>query len=266
LNINKQATIGITGATGVLGKILKEKLLALSYNVSSFTGDITNSALVDEWVSLNNLQAVFHLAAMVPVDMVNKNPLDAYAVNAGGTINLLNAIKTQAVKPWFFYASTCHVYKSKNQPITELDETEPINLYGQTKFTGEKICTAYQLQTGAPVCIGRIFSFFHHSQKEPFLYPSIKNRVQQHNILNPFVLQGANNVRDFLNAEAIIDILIKLMEKNNTDTVNIGSGKAVTIKDFVQDLFPQLTNITYNEHTPSFLVADVKKLHSILDS
>ena len=266
MNTNNKKTIGITGATGVLGKILKERLLSLSYTVTTFNEDIRDSHAVEKWIQSNTLQAVFHLAAMVPVTLVNKNPLDAYAVNAGGTINLLNAIKSMQEKPWLFYASTCHVYKSKQDPIAETDEIEPINIYGQTKYIGEKICTAYQQQTLSPVCIGRIFSFFHASQKEPFLYPSIRNRAQKHDLSKPFVLEGAENIRDFLNAETIVDIIIKLMEKKNTDTVNIGSGNPITIKDFVQQAFPSLTNITYQQHDANFLVADVTKLTSILNA
>jgi len=263
LNSNK-TTIGITGATGVLGRILKEKLEALSYTVSTFNEDIRDSAAAHNWIESNDFRAVFHLAALVPVTVVEKNPLDAYAINVGGTINLLNSIKTLPNKPWFFYASTCHVYKSKQTPIAEVDEIEPINMYGQTKYQGEKVCMAYQLQTAAGICIGRIFSFFHASQKEPFLYPSIKSRVAKHDLSTPFVLEGADNVRDFMNAENTVDIFIKLMEKNNTDIVNIGTGIPITIKDFVQNAFPSLTNITYKEHVPNFLVADIKKLNSIL--
>jgi UDP-glucose 4-epimerase len=261
---NNKTTIGITGATGVLGSILKEKLEALSYTVNTFKEDIRNSTAVHNWIQANNFHAVFHLAALVPVTVVEKNPLDAYAINVGGTINLLNAIKTLAVKPWIFYASTCHVYKSKKIPIAEDDEIEPINTYGQTKYTGEKVCTAYHLQTAATICIGRIFSFFHASQKEPFLYPSIRSRAAGHDPKTPFALEGADNVRDFMNAENTVDIFLKLMEKNNNDIVNIGTGTSITIKDFVQKAFPALTNITYKEHVPNFLVADIKKLNSIL--
>ena len=263
MSINKK-TIGITGATGVLGRILKEKLEDLSYTANTFNEDIRDSAAVHNWIQANDFHAVFHLAALVPVTVVEKNPLDAYAINVGGTINLLNAIKTLPNKPWLFYASTCHVYKSKKTPIAEDDEIEPINTYGQTKYTGEKVCTAYQLQTAAAICIGRIFSFFHASQKEPFLYPSIKSRVAKHAPLTPFVLEGADNVRDFMNAENTVEIFIKLMQKNNNDIVNIGTGIPVTIKDFVQNAFPSLTNITYKEHVPNFLVADIQKLNSIL--
>lgn len=256
--------IGITGSTGVLGSILKEKLENLSCTVYTFNEDIRNSAAVLKWIQENNFHAVFHLAALVPVTAVEKNPLDAYAINVGGTLNLLNAIKTMPDKPWVFYASTCHVYKSKKTAIAEDDEVEPINTYGQTKYTGEKVCKAYQLQTDGAICTGRIFSFFHPSQKEPFLYPSIRSRAARHNPDTPFVLEGAENVRDFMNAEDTVDVFIKLMEKNINEVVNIGTGTAITIKDFVQKAFPALANISYKEHVPNFLVADIKKLNSIL--
>lgn len=256
--------IGITGATGVLGKLLLAKLQEQSYSVSIFEDDIRESAAVSHWVKAVKCDAIFHLAAVVATSTVEQNPFTAFAVNVGGTINLLNAIQTSGTNPWLFYASTCHVYKSKQTPISEADTVEPINLYGQSKYMAEQMCTLYQKQNNTDLCIGRIFSFFHSSQKEPFLYPSIKKRIEAHNIEQPFVLEGANNIRDFLNAEAIIEILIELMQKKVSDTVNIGSGQPTSIKVFVQQNFTKNLNIIYKEHEPSFLVADITKLHSVL--
>lgn len=256
--------IGITGATGVLGKLLLAKLQEQSYSVSIFEDDIRESAAVSHWVKAAKCDAIFHLAAVVATSTVEQNPFTAFAVNVGGTINLLNAIQTSGTNPWVFYASTCHVYKSKQTPISEADTVEPINLYGQSKYMAEQMCTLYQKQNNTDLCIGRIFSFFHSSQKEPFLYPSIKKRIEAHNIEQPFILEGAKNIRDFLNAEAIIEILIELMQKKVSDTVNIGSGQPTSIKDFVQQNFTKNLNIIYKEHEPSFLVADITKLHSVL--
>ena len=38
---------------------------------------------------------------------------------------------------WFFFPSTCHVYKSKKTKIKESDKIQPISFYGRTKLLAE---------------------------------------------------------------------------------------------------------------------------------
>jgi len=165
--------IGITGASGTLGRILIKKFKALGIDYSCFNGDICSRTDIKNWISNNNLESLIHFAAMVPIKEVNENPKKAYEINVIGTENLLKEIKLMNKNPWLFYASTSHVYKSKNRPIRENDEIVPISEYGKTKYEAEKILTKeYQ-----NLCIGRIFSFYHDTQKKPFLYPNIKYRL-----------------------------------------------------------------------------------------
>ena len=63
--------IGITGCSGSLGKTLlkigKKKFVC-------FSGDVRNRDHVLKWITKNNLKAVIHLAAIVPIkDLNNKN-------------------------------------------------------------------------------------------------------------------------------------------------------------------------------------------------
>jgi UDP-glucose 4-epimerase len=259
--------IGVTGASGVLGRILVNKLLNNENHcdISCFKGDICSKSDVREWLSNNKFDVIFHFAAIVATDHVKRDILSAYDVNIGGTINLMSGIRDQKHKAWFFYASTCHVYKSKNTPINENDAIDPISLYGITKYMGEKIC--YDVwenkNYNISVCMGRIFSFYHKTQKKPFLYPSIMERLNKENLDEPFFLHGSDSARDFLNAEEAVDIIIRLMEKKIEGVVNIGSGQGIKIKDFVQGLTDRKLKIAAGEGG-DILIADISKLNRLL--
>ena len=62
----------------------------------------------------------------------------AYLVNVIGTQNV--ALACQETEAIMVYISTTEVFDgNKKEPYTELDTPSPINIYGKTKFEGEKI-------------------------------------------------------------------------------------------------------------------------------
>lgn len=64
--------------------------------------------------------AVFHLASQVAVTTSFKNPAEDCEINAIGTVNLLEAIRSQSVNPTFIYASTNKVYGGMEDVAVEL--------------------------------------------------------------------------------------------------------------------------------------------------
>lgn len=256
--------IGITGSTGVIGNILSEKLKSKDLNIIPFEGDIRSKIDLANWFK-NDFDTIFHLAAVVPVNIVANDPILAYSVNVGGTINLIEKIiENKKNKIWLFYASSAHVYKSSNQPISEKHPIEPITLYGETKWMGERVCTEAAKANDIAVCCGRIFSFYHKSQKKPFLYPTIRERLENKDLTKPFKLYGADSVRDFLNAEEVVEIIVKLMQKKTTGIINIASGQGVKIRDFVQQFTNVKLKIEPADNKVNYLIADTSKLNKVL--
>lgn len=253
--------IGITGSTGILGRISVRLLTEKGYELSLFKGDIRDPEAVSFWLRQDSMDVILHYAAMVPTNQVKKDPLTAYQVNVGGTMALLSEIIKMGQNPWLFYASSCHVYKSKDTPISEEDEIAPVSLYGMTKYMGEQICMD---SSNFPICAGRIFSFYHETQKKPFLYPTITERLQTEDLSKPFFLYGADGQRDFLHAEEVVKMILGLMRMRATGIFNIGSGKAISIRDFVQNLAPQPLNIDTNDEK-TILVANVDKIMTLFE-
>jgi len=251
--------IGITGSTGILGRLFTKKLDSQNLNYSCFEGDIQSIDDVRNWIARNEFDFIIHLAAIVPTTQVKENPSLAYSVNVGGTKNLIDVLNETGEHPWLFYSSTSHVYASSNKPISENDAKNPISEYGKTKYDAEKIiCHNYENH-----CIGRIFSFYHDTQKKPFLYPTIKERLKKEDLSKVFSLYGADSVRDFLNAEEVSEIIFKLMQKKVKGIYNIASGKGIRIEDFVRGLTKK--NIKINKlGSKDYLVADVRNLNKVL--
>jgi nucleoside-diphosphate-sugar epimerase len=230
--------IGITGSSGVIGRILCDKLRNASIDFSTFSGDIRDEIAVMDWVVNFKLTYIIHLASKVAVSDVENNIGDAYDVNISGTINLIKAIKKHHQPIGFFYASTSHVYQSSDKALKESDIINPINSYGLTKWMSELLLNDFKKKyPQMTLCIGRIFSFYHDSQQPPFLYPNLMKRFQEEDLSQPF----------------------------NEGTVNIASGKSIKIIDFAQKIAPQKIDFDFDiTEKGNHLNADISLLNTIL--
>jgi nucleoside-diphosphate-sugar epimerase len=260
--------IGVTGSNGVLGKILCRKLEKATINFSVFNGDIRDDKAVMDWVIDTKLTYIIHLASKVAVSDVENNIDQAYDINISGTINLIKAIKKYNQPIGFFYASSSHVYQSSSKPLKESDIINPINSYGLTKWVSELVLTDFDKKyTDLTLCIGRIFSFYHESQNPPFLYPNLMKRFKEEDLSKPFKLYGANSTRDFLNADDVCEIILKLVLKNQEGIVNIASGNSIKIIDFAQKIAPQKIDFDFDpSETINHLSADISLLNNILEN
>lgn len=129
--------VGITGSYGVLGSIVTK--LLYKHEVIRFKGDICKKKDIFKWLNNNNLNAIIHLAAIVPIDEVNKDKKEAKRINFLGTKRLIDCINKsyKERKIWFFYASTSHIYNFSTKNINERTKPNPISFYGKTKLMGE---------------------------------------------------------------------------------------------------------------------------------
>lgn len=255
--------IGITGGHGILGSVVATKCREQGLTTNLFPGDVTCTTDVRDWIAGDVFEAILHLAAVVPVSKVETEPESAMRVNAGGTHLILDILREVEQKPWFFYASTSHVYKPSDSPLNEEAPLEPLSTYGATKLRGEEACLA--AAKALPVCIGRIFSYYHSDQAKPFLYPSILERLESEDLSQPFELYGANSTRDFLSAEDVADIILALLARRPTGVFNIASGKPTSVAAFVQSLAPCTLDIV-PKGSSNHLVADVEKLSKVLNT
>ena len=208
------------------------------------------------WFSKNNFNAIIHLAAIVPIIVVNKSKKNAYNVNYNGTKNIVDLVEKFNIK-WFFFASTSHVYKSQKKKISEKSLIRPISYYGKTKYLAEQYIKKKKIN----YCIGRIFSTT--NIKKNYLIPDLKRKSKKRGFIK---LKNLNHFRDFISTEDIAKIIIFLLKKKYKGIINIGTGKATYLKDIAKIIFKKKNKkVTYEDNTEvTRLIADNDKLKKII--
>ena len=167
---------GITGYTGSLGKIFTKSNKNVRYIF--FKGDIRKKKDVNNWFLNNKFDAIIHLAAIVPIKIVNQNKKKALDVNYFGTKNIVDAVIKQKIK-WLFFSSTSHVYSSSKSKLNEKSEIKPISYYGTTKLLAERYIIKKFKNSKNIYCIGRIFSTTNNNQKMNYLVPDLKKELRK---------------------------------------------------------------------------------------
>jgi len=127
----------ITGGSGVVGSYVQKALKGYTYCTPSHAElDITNLSTIEKYFAKVRPEFVIHLAAKTNVDECEKNPTEAYLVNAEGTKNIATICKK--FQSFLVYLSTAAVFDGKKKHFLEDDNTSPVNIYGKSKLAGEQ--------------------------------------------------------------------------------------------------------------------------------
>jgi len=84
--------------------------------------DIRDKEAIEKIFKSNNFDLIIHLAAQVAVTTSCQNPRNDFEINALGTFNILESIRTYMPEAFFINASTNKVYGALESVETELDE------------------------------------------------------------------------------------------------------------------------------------------------
>lgn len=135
--------VAITGASGQLGRSLLGQYDS-EWNITGVDSrrcDVRDWAAVRDWVASVRPDVVIHAAAATNVDGCEREPRQAYAINALGTRNVAQAAARAGAD--LVYVSTNYVFDGqKDEPYHEFDVTAPISVYGASKLAGEREATA----------------------------------------------------------------------------------------------------------------------------
>jgi len=128
----------IIGAEGMLGHDL-EAVLGMENEISTttiHTLDITDLEKTVKTIGDINPDLVVHAAAFTDVDGSEDRADLAYQVNVMGTRNV--AVACQEADSALVYICTDYVFDgTKGTPYQEYDQTNPLGMYGKTKYLGE---------------------------------------------------------------------------------------------------------------------------------
>lgn len=129
----------LTGANGQVGNEIQRTVPAEIELVSLDKRmlDITSPAAIEDAFDQYQPAWVINASAYTAVDKAEQERELAFAVNAMGPLNLALACKKAHIP--LLHISTDYVFDGmNNEPYTELTNTDPLGVYGQTKWEGEK--------------------------------------------------------------------------------------------------------------------------------
>lgn len=238
----------VTGASGFVGKSLIAHLLSQGHPVRaavrSQSTEINGAEVVTvgeidgdtDWAeALKHVDAVIHLAARVHVMNEHSiNPLAEFRkVNVGGTRRLADSAAKAGIKR-FIYVSSVKVNGEQTRlPFTELDEPNPQDAYGISKWEAEQVLNKISVETGMDIVIIR----------PPLVYGAgVKgNFAQMMNILKkgiPLPFASVKNLRSLIYVENLVDALILCATHSKAvgQTYLVSDGQDVSIPDLLRKL------------------------------
>jgi UDP-glucose 4-epimerase len=190
-------------------------------------GDVTDYASVEK--VMVGVDYVFHLAAFVSVPESLKHPAQCFAVNVGGTENVLKAALKNKVKK-VVLSSSCAVYgDSAVLPKKESMAPEPKSPYAKSKLKAEQLCEEYS-KKGLKTCCLRFFNVFGPRQDPKSQYAAvipifIDNALNNH----PLTIFGdGKQTRDFIYVKDVVHACVLAMEKLS-GVYNVGTGKETSL-------------------------------------
>jgi UDP-glucose 4-epimerase len=203
--------------------------------------DIRNREEVYNIFKTENIDICIHLAAKVSVQDSIIDPKETMDVNVYGTLNVLQACCDSNVDN-FVFASSSAVYGHANElPIPENHLTRPISPYGASKVAGEALVSAFSSRLRRSRIL-RFFNVYGHGQTQT--YAGVITRFRERLLSGhpPIVYGNGSQTRDFIHVDDIVRAIIlaagigrnKDNRKDNHITLNIGTGKPITILDLCQ--------------------------------
>lgn len=112
-------------------------------------GDVRNQDLLEAVMKERNIDAVMHFAGLKAVGESVQEPLQYYDNNVGGTLSLLQAMKSCNIKMMVFSSSATVYGTPKYLPLDESHPTQPESPYGKTKLQIEEILRDLAASDGA---------------------------------------------------------------------------------------------------------------------
>ena len=226
----------LTGASGLLGGHLFEKakerwtITAVSHTHPlpfTRTADLRERQECLALVRSTRPRVILHTAANANLDVCERDPENAEAINTTAAANLLTA--AQAVKARLIFVSTDMVFDGARGLYRESDSVNPISVYGKTKVAAENLI----LQAGGPHAIARsalIYGRPRHRGQSFSLW--IENRLRNG---QPAPLY-TDQYRSPIWVENLADALLELAESEITGLLHLGGANRIDRYTFAQQL------------------------------
>lgn len=262
---SKPKTVLVTGGTGFVGTyvcrlVAVQGRVAIAAGIEPFTaeglfalgpagrsvrfipGDVRDLSALVAICNTHKPDAIVHAAGLLGHDNSLKNPVQTYAVNVGGTVNILEAARICGV-PKVLYISSNAAYHRKERdvfdeshPTTSLSSGNPNAHYGASKMAAEQVALAYHTFHGIDAVVIRITSVYGFGMKSGQM--QLKQIVEGAVDGAPVTIaSGGRVVRDYTYVEDAAQGIVDILDFDTRDlpqrVYNIARGELTSTFDIV---------------------------------
>ena len=254
----------VTGADGFIGSHLTECLLEKGYDVKAFsyynsfntwgwldtlpkdklsqieifTGDIRDPNGVRTAVS--DVDAVFHLAALIAIPFSYHSPDSYVDTNIKGTLNVLQAARDFSLER-VLVTSTSEVYGTAQYvPIDEHHPFQGQSPYSATKIGADRLAESFYRSFELPVSIVRPFNTYGPRQSARAVIPTIITQLLAG--IEKIKLGSLTPTRDFNYVKDTAAGFIAIAESDQTvgEEINIATQQEISIGELAKEIISQI--------------------------
>lgn len=261
----QKQVIGVTGATGFIGRNLVRRLLGdANYKVKALVlekepdlpaqidivkGNLVDGKGLDKF--LQDVDILIHLAARVlsPEEKM-------FSDNVVATHNLVTEAAKFPLKH-IIYNSTAAVYGGgSNKTYKESDPCAPDTEYGMTKYLSEELARYWSKITKGKITILRPFNVYGPGNFKGVVHSFYKSIKESGSVV---IYGDGKQERDFLYVDDMVSAIINAVRKKQAGTFNVVSGKTHTILE----VFEEIQKILDKKIKVNFKSADKRKVSKI---
>jgi UDP-glucose 4-epimerase len=260
---SRSKTVLVTGGSGFLGTYVCRRLAAqgrtaIAAGIEPFSaeglfaldaapglvrfvpGDVGDLAALAEICRTHRPDAIVHAAGLLGHDNSLKNPVQTYAVNIGGTVNVLEAARICGVSKVLYISSNAAYHKKERDafdethPTTSLHSGNPNAHYGASKMAAEQAALAYHTFHGIDAVVIRVTSLYGFGMKpgQMQLKQIVEGAVDGEHVT---IASGGRVVRDYTYVEDAAEGIVGILDFDTRDlpqrVYNIARGELTSTFD-----------------------------------
>jgi UDP-N-acetylglucosamine/UDP-N-acetyl-alpha-D-glucosaminouronate 4-epimerase len=246
----------VTGGAGFIGSHLVDALLAARWRVrvlddfstgreanldgsraslELMRGDLCDAATLARAVA--GVEVIFHQAAVPSVPRSVAEPVRTHAVNATGTLLLLEAARGAGVRRVVYAASSSAYGDTPQLPKVETMPANPRSPYALQKWTGETYCRLYSELYGLETVALRYFNVYGPRQNPASEYAAVVPRfvvacLEQR---QPVVYGDGRQTRDFTYVGDAVraNLLAADADRAAGSMLNVAGGRRVSLLELL---------------------------------
>jgi len=184
---------------------------------------------------------VYNLAAQSHVKVSFEIPDYTGDISGLGSLRILEALRASKLESKFYQASSSELYGSTPPPQSETTTFHPRSPYAVSKLYAFWSTVNYREAYGMHASNGILFNHESPRRGQTFVTRKITYAVARiaAGVQKKLYLGNLDAVRDWGYAKEFVEAMWLMLQQKNPDDYVIATGKAATVRDFVEVAFKE---------------------------